>query len=210
MQAAAKELSLPDNFFDRMWSQESGRGANMRSQAGAEGHFQIMPKTRAAFEQRDSRAYDPDNFYDGLYLASKAMQENLAKFKDPVDATRAYNSGWKPERWNNPETVGYVNALWGSAAPTAVRDPSWPTLPTLKAPKEPSGPSMRDRLALSQLSGPEDEDTAAARQRYEQQQAADAAEIARKSSVQVGDVVHEALRDPTTMQEFRVHVSLRR
>ena len=55
MQAAAADLGLPSHFFDRMWKQESGRGKNMRSPAGAEGHFQIMPATRAVLEKRKGR-----------------------------------------------------------------------------------------------------------------------------------------------------------
>ncbi len=115
MQAAAADLGLPDHFFDRMWKQESGRGKNMRSPAGAEGHFQLMPATRAAFEKRLGRQFNPDNFEDALVLAHATMKENLQRFKDPIKATAAYNGGWRESNWDNPETRGYIAALWDGA-----------------------------------------------------------------------------------------------
>lgn len=115
MQAAAADLGLPQHFFDRMWKQESGRGKNMRSPAGAEGHFQVMPATRAELERRAKRKLNPDNFEDGLVMAHAVMKENLQKFKDPIKATAAYNGGWDEERWDNPETRGYIALLWDGA-----------------------------------------------------------------------------------------------
>lgn len=115
MQAAAADLGLPQHFFDRMWKQESGRGKNMRSPAGAEGHFQVMPATRAELERRAKRKLNPDNFEDGLVMAHAVMKENLQKFKDPIKATAAYNGGWDEERWDNPETRGYIASLWDGA-----------------------------------------------------------------------------------------------
>lgn len=198
MQAAAKDLSLPDNFFDRMWTQESGRGQNMRSAAGARGHFQIMPATQHAWEERDGASYNPDDFYEGLYLAQATMRENLDKFKDPVDATRAYNGGWDRSRWDNPETVGYVNALWGDQPPR---------LPSLKAsrPAKPGTPAA-DALAATALSAlpfPDDDieagrDAAAAAQRDAEK------EQARKDATHFGDVVSDALRDPRVMPTWAV------
>lgn len=115
MQAAAADLGLPSHFFDRMWAQESKRGKNMRSPAGAEGHFQVMPKTRAELERRVKRPLNPDNFEDGLVMAHAVMKENLQKFKDPIKATAAYNGGWDETRWDNPETRGYIASLWNGA-----------------------------------------------------------------------------------------------
>ena len=122
MQAAAADLGLPSHFFDRMWKQESGRGKNMRSPAGAEGHFQIMPATRAVLETRKGRKLNPDNFEDGLLMAHEVMRGNLQKFKDPIKATAAYNGGWREENWDNPETRGYIAALWdGSEVPKGTK-----------------------------------------------------------------------------------------
>lgn len=115
MQAAAADLGLPSHFFDRMWAQESARGKNMRSPAGAEGHFQVMPKTRAELERRAKRPLNPDSFEDGLVMAHAVMKENLQKFKDPIKATAAYNGGWDEARWDNPETRGYIASLWDGA-----------------------------------------------------------------------------------------------
>lgn len=115
MRAASEDLGLPPEFFDRMWATESGRGKSMRSAAGARGHFQIMPATQAAWEKRMGRPLDPDNFQDSLIMAHATMKENLARFKDPVKATAAYNGGWKEENWSNPETAAYVPKVLGKA-----------------------------------------------------------------------------------------------
>lgn len=39
------QYGLPAGLLDSVWSAESGRGRNMRSPKGAEGHFQFMPAT---------------------------------------------------------------------------------------------------------------------------------------------------------------------
>jgi hypothetical protein len=121
MQAVGAELGLSDGFFSRMWDAESGKGQNLRgpllkSGEKAEGHFQVLPSTRATFEKRLGRKLDPDNFYDGLELAKEVMKENLGRFKNEGDATAAYNGGWDPKRWGNKETVGYVSKVAGGGA----------------------------------------------------------------------------------------------
>jgi hypothetical protein len=194
MQAAAKELALPADFFDRMWTRESGRGTNMRSRAGAEGHFQIMPKTRAAWESRHGKQLNPDDFYDGLFMASETMRENLGRFKDPVDATRAYNGGWDPARWNNPETVGYVAALWGDKAPAASK-------PAAAAPAFDAKAALQS--ASLALINKTPADVAPGRS-TDEQFAELAATQARREKTGVGEVFSEGMRDPRVMPTWTI------
>lgn len=44
--ALEKEYGYPKGFVDASWVQESHRGTDWRSPAGAKGHFQFMPATR--------------------------------------------------------------------------------------------------------------------------------------------------------------------
>lgn len=108
---AGRIAGVPPSVFDGMWRTESGRGTNMLSSAGAEGHFQIMPKTRATMEQRFGTTVDPYNFGQSLYTAAHLMKENMGRFKNVPDALRAYNGGWDAARWGNPETAAYAGKV---------------------------------------------------------------------------------------------------
>lgn len=216
MQAAATDLSLPTDFFDRMWAQESGRGRNKLSPVGARGDFQIMPKTQRAWEQRHGKAFDADNFHDSLFMAQETMRENLKRFKDPVDATRAYNGGWDPKKWGNAETTGYVQALWGNRAPSKPGAPpvtttpeEWPRLATL--PKGKQAPdSTEDTNAVINVGtsaarlAKDATGVDAARATGVAAEAAAASVQARKDGVGVTDVAHDALRDPRVMPTWSV------
>lgn len=193
MQAAARDLSLPDNFFDRQWTQESSRGQNMRSPAGAEGHFQVMPATRRAWEKRDGKTYNPDDFYEGLYLAQATMRENLSKFKDPVDATRAYNSGWDPAKWDNPETNGYIAALWGTDAKRTAL-PARP-LPA-KAPKGKSHELGDAILKVGNAAAVAGSDTEATYKAIADDEATGTKAQARKEAATFSNLQSEKNRDP--------------
>jgi hypothetical protein len=132
-QAAAIAGTDP-SVFDGLWRTESGRGANMlgrvtKSGESAEGHFQLMPKTRKVMEGRFGRAIDPYNFGESLYTAAHLMRENMGKFKNLPDALRAYNGGWDKAKWDNPETSAYAakvlgNDEDGSEAATVAVEPS--------------------------------------------------------------------------------------
>ena len=116
---AAKFAGVPASVLRSMWEVESGKGTNMRSPAGARGHFQAMPTTQATFEERLGRTFDPDNFTDSLVLAAHTMKENMALADGNIaDALRWYNAG-APERWNNPETQAYVGKVLGADAPAS-------------------------------------------------------------------------------------------
>lgn len=111
---AGRIAGIEPSVFDGLWRTESGRGANMLSPKGAEGHFQIMPKTRKTMEGRFGAAIDPYNFGDSLFTAAHLLKENMGKFKNVPDALRAYNGGWDKTQWGNSETSAYAGLVLGS------------------------------------------------------------------------------------------------
>ena len=113
-EAAGKYAGVPAQVFNGMWTVESTRGKNMRSPAGAEGHFGIMPGTRKTWEDRAGQPLDPHDFDQGLMLAAMTMRENIGKFKTIPDALRAYNGGWDRARWGNEETTAYVGKVYSA------------------------------------------------------------------------------------------------
>ncbi|EON15183.1 lytic transglycosylase domain-containing protein, partial [Pandoraea sp. SD6-2] len=60
------QYGLPKGLLDSVWAQESGRGTNMLSSAGAKGHFQFMDGT--------AKQYGLDDPYDLTKSATTAAQ----------------------------------------------------------------------------------------------------------------------------------------
>lgn len=197
MRAASEDLGLPPEFFDRMWAAESGRGKNMRSHAGARGHFQIMPTTQAAWEKRLGRPLDPDNFQDSLTMAHATMKENLARFKDPAKATAAYNGGWKEENWGNPETAAYVPKVLGKALDGTPVQVS----PEDIAPAKPASPYSGTAAASAMLAA---EGSAALVDQLTPAFAADQKAEQRRQETGVLDVAAAALTDPRVMGTWAI------
>lgn len=106
-----KALSLPAGFSAAQIQVESGGNPKARSSAGAMGLAQVMPDTLAVVSKRLGRELDPDNEKDAVDIHREVMRENLAKFKDPAKALMAYNGGWNPDKWGNPETAAYVGKV---------------------------------------------------------------------------------------------------
>lgn len=106
-----KALGLPAGFSAAQIQVESGGNPKARSSAGAMGLAQVMPKTLAVISKRLGRELDPDNEKDAVDIHREVMRENLAKFKDPAKALMAYNGGWDPDKWDNPETAAYVGKV---------------------------------------------------------------------------------------------------
>lgn len=106
-------LRLPEGTTYRQIKQESGFNPNALSKAGAMGYAQVTPKTRMSLEARVGRDLDPASWSDSMVIHREVMKENLARWGNPADALRAYNSGWTPEKWNNPETNAYVETILG-------------------------------------------------------------------------------------------------
>jgi hypothetical protein len=98
-----KQYGLPDGLLDRMWAKESGRGKNMRSPVGAEGHFQFMPGTA-----KDMGLQDPYDLAQSATAASQYLAKLMAKYGgDTQKALAAYN--WGP---GNVDKKGLANAPW--------------------------------------------------------------------------------------------------
>ena len=74
-----------------MWLQESGRGKNMVSSAGATGHFQFMPKTAAQYGMSKADTYD---LAKSSEAAAKMMSELMKRYGGNTNrALAAYNFG---------------------------------------------------------------------------------------------------------------------
>ncbi|KAF1027070.1 MAG: Membrane-bound lytic murein transglycosylase D [Acinetobacter bereziniae] len=117
-----KKHGLPKGMLDRVWWMESSRGKNMRSPAGATGHFQFMPKTAKEYGMTEA---DTMNFEISAIAASKKLQNLLKYYKgDTQKATAAYNWGEgnvdkSVKKYGNnwqvrapKETQGYLNKMF--------------------------------------------------------------------------------------------------
>lgn len=111
-------------------SQEtSGYDNNAVSPKGAVGVAQVEPATLKAVEQQMGRKLDPKNFNDALTIHRYVMDQNLTKFNgDPSKAVAAYNGGWDPSKWSNPETTNYVDKFNRQTQP-ASSDAGWESAP---------------------------------------------------------------------------------
>jgi GNAT superfamily N-acetyltransferase len=100
--AAAEFAGVPEEILRGQWAVESGKGTNMRSGAGARGHFQTMPETQATWEKRTGRTYNPDDFTDSLTMAALTMRENMQLGGGDVDrALSIYHGGTSEKNWGN-------------------------------------------------------------------------------------------------------------
>ena len=120
LQAAGQFAGTDATVFDGLWRAESGRGKSMRSSAGAEGHFQLMPKTRKSLEQKLGVKIDPDNFHEALFGAMYHLKDDLVREKGNVpNALRAYNNGpnWRNQADPRGENAAYAQRVLGPAVP---------------------------------------------------------------------------------------------
>lgn len=111
---AAEFSGVPESVLRGMWRVESGEGTNMRSEAGARGHFQTMPATQATWEKRTGRTYNPDDFADSITLAALTMRENMALAGGDVDIALAiYHGGTNRRNWGE-RTLSYAGKVRGA------------------------------------------------------------------------------------------------
>ena len=116
IKAAAQYAGVSPSVLDGIWRVESGRGQNMLSSAGAEGHFQIMPEIRATLEKRAGKQFDPYNFTDGLTMAAELMRENMQLSKGDLNTALAiYHGGTDRRNWG-PLTRSYPGKVTGVQA----------------------------------------------------------------------------------------------
>ena len=84
-----KQFGLPEGLLDSVWKQESNRGKNMRSPAGAMGHFQFMPVTA-----RKYGVSNPDDLSQSARGAAAMFSDLLRQYGGNLPkALAAYNMG---------------------------------------------------------------------------------------------------------------------
>jgi hypothetical protein len=109
-----QKYNLPRGLLDSVWSAESGRGKNMRSPAGAMGHFQFMPGTASEYGLSN-----PDNFDQSADAAARYYRDLIARYGGDVNkAVAAYNWGMgnvdrKGMGAMPSETQGYLAKVLG-------------------------------------------------------------------------------------------------
>lgn len=109
-----QKYALPAGLLDRVWAKESGRGRNMVSPAGAEGHFQFMPAT--------AKQYGLQNPYSFQESSGAAARKYADLFKmyggDAQKAAAAYNWG----EGNVNKAIAKGGAGWLGYAPKETQD----------------------------------------------------------------------------------------
>jgi len=109
---AEREIGAPAGFLWAQMGVESNYNPNARSPAGAMGLAQVMPGTLRNLERRFGRTLNPYDSSDSVFIQKEVMRENYGRFGNWDDAARAYNGGWSPQRWGNPETSSYVPKIY--------------------------------------------------------------------------------------------------
>lgn len=84
-----RKYDLPAGLLDSVWDTESARGRNMKSSAGAEGHFQFMPETAKQYGLKN-----PYDFQESADAAARMYADLLRQYGGDVrKALAAYNWG---------------------------------------------------------------------------------------------------------------------
>lgn len=84
-----RQRNLPDGLLDSVWNAESGRGRNMTSPVGAQGHFQFMPATA-----REYGLADPNDLSQSAEAAAHKYADLLRMYAgDVTKAIAGYNWG---------------------------------------------------------------------------------------------------------------------
>lgn len=107
-----QKYGLPAGILDNVWKTESGRGRNMTSPAGAQGHFQFMPATAAQYGLKN-----PNDFNESSDAAARMYRDLIkANGGDVSKAAAAYN--WGQGNLNRKgmgaaptETLNYINKV---------------------------------------------------------------------------------------------------
>ena len=132
--AAGQRFNLDPNLVRAVFQTESGgQFGTPDSSAGAMGGMQVMPQTYATVAQRYGLGSDPRDPVNNVMAGAAVLSENLDRYGNVPDALRAYNAGYDPSRWSNPQTLGYVgkvaNAYKSLAASPADDTPEMPPDP---------------------------------------------------------------------------------
>lgn len=107
-----RQLGMAPGTSAAQISKESSFNPNAyNKKSGAMGMAQVMPKTLAALEKRMGRKLNPYDAADAVLIHREVMRENKARFGSDARALAAYNSGWDPSKWGNPETTDYLATI---------------------------------------------------------------------------------------------------
>jgi hypothetical protein len=119
---------LPPGTSARQIYTESGFNPNalgpMTRSGQASGAAQVVPDTlKGLRKQMGNDKLDPTNPQDAMAMHRFLMQQNMARYKDPEKALRAYNSGTDTARWDNPETNASVSKILAKAPAAGQTEP---------------------------------------------------------------------------------------
>ena len=125
---------LPPGTSARQIYTESGFNPDalgpMTRSGQASGAAQVVPDTlKGLRKQMGNDKLDPTNPQDAMAMHRFLMQQNMARYKDPEKALRAYNSGTDTKRWDNPETNAYVSKILAKAPAAEQAVAATPSVP---------------------------------------------------------------------------------
>ena len=135
-----KQYGLPSGLLDAVWKQESSRGQNMVSPAGAQGHFGFMPDTSKAYHLAN-----PMDFNQSSDASARMFRDLLKQYGgDTTKALAAYNwgSGNLAKKGLDAapaETRNYIRDVTAAlAAHQAAGKDVAPVVPEIPAPASPA------------------------------------------------------------------------
>ncbi len=132
LKAAAEYAGVPVGYVSGQWKVESNQGQHptmigpQTKWGTAKGHFQVLDDTHAKIEQRLGKKLDRFNFTESLVGYAEIMKENVARYGNADDATRAYQGGWNKKNWGpaNQDYLTKVKGYAGVAGDAALGQPS--------------------------------------------------------------------------------------
>lgn len=148
--AAAKYIGIPAGYVSGQWKQESGQGSHptMIGQptkwGTAKGHFQILDGVHSNIEAKTGTKLDRFDFTESLASYAEIMKENVSRYGNADDATRAYHGGWNKKNWG-AQTEDYVQKVRAYAGAVPVVGQPKGTAPVSK--RNPTGISTEEWMA---------------------------------------------------------------
>ena len=151
LKTAAAYAGVPVGYVFGQWKVESNQGQHptmigpQTKWGTAKGHFQVLDDTHAKIEQRLGKKLDRFNFTEALVGYAEIMKENVNRYGNADDATRAYQGGWDKKNWGpaNQDYLTKVKGYAGVAGDATLGQPSG--VPATK--RNPTGISTEQWMA---------------------------------------------------------------
>ena len=148
--ALERKYALPAGMLDRMWSAESSRGVNMRSPAGAEGHFGWMGDKVGMANRAKYGVNNPNDLYQSAQGTARYMADLINQYGGDVPmALAGYNWGS-----GNMAKAGVMSQFQLGRAPAETQDYIKKVAPNLSTSYTinlgPNGYSAGDQQRLEQ------------------------------------------------------------